>query len=414
MPGVGLSIVRLTGLGGYLDSVINGFYGASRLLLLPTITGMSRVNCELLRNFCCSDGLLTVNYRVVGRVAVVKASLGSIMKNEVPCIVDTHRMPPLARFVDSGVVSVKGNSLIINNWSDYMRVVESSKEASTILELVSALKHCNVYMVNSLSRCLRVDEDEVLRALIILRMLYPALIEVILANDLTINSMLRELGIGRLLSIDELFKVLMAGNAGEAIAVPSNLLRMPAPSLATKPRLRRYPLRGRSVGGDFVVVRSSTSKYSIPSILNLVDFNNAIVADIGCGFGIKGTYGIRHGASFVILIDIDEGVLRLRRSGWAVDRVVADARRLPLRDSSVDVVIFWNVVNFIKDKESSINEVKRICRREAVISVYNAVNAYWNYDYKEFIAELLKIGRPIVIKRAGNTQFQAIVRVSHD
>lgn len=164
-----------------------------------------------------------------------------------------------------------------------------------------------------------------------------------------------------------------------------------------------------------MVIRSGSSKYSVPSILNLVNFNNAVVADIGCGFGVKGgTYGLRRGASFVILIDIDEDVLRLRRSGWAVDRVVADARRLPLRDYSIDVAIFWNVINFIRDKESSINEVKRVSRREVVFSAYNAINAYWNYDYENFMIDALKLGRPVIIRRVSNTQFQAVVRVAHD
>ncbi len=93
---------------------------------------------------------------------------------------------------------------------------------------------------------------------------------------------------------------------------------------------------------------------------------------------------------------------------------MADARRLPLRDYSIDVAIFWNVINFIRDKESSINEVKRVSRREVVFSAYNAINAYWNYDYENFMIDALKLGRPVIIRRVSNTQFQAVVRVAHD
>ncbi len=93
---------------------------------------------------------------------------------------------------------------------------------------------------------------------------------------------------------------------------------------------------------------------------------------------------------------------------------MADARRLPLRDSSIDVVILWNVINFIRDKEVAINEVKRVSRREVAFSVYNAINAHWSYDYEAFMIDALRLGRPIIIRRVSNTQFQAIMRVNHD
>ncbi len=202
----------------------------------------------MLGSFCCGDGLLTVNYRVVGKVSIVRAVLGSITRHEVPCMIDVRRMPPLARFVEGGgVASVKGDSLIINYWGgDYMKILESSEEASTILELINALRRCDAYTVSSLSRCMRIDENELLRALIILRMLYPALIEVVLPNGLTINSRLRELGIGKLLSVDELFSALMINDVGNTVVVPSTLLKVLNPTnLEIKPKLRgREPLGG--------------------------------------------------------------------------------------------------------------------------------------------------------------------------
>ncbi|WP_243665671.1 hypothetical protein [Vulcanisaeta sp. JCM 16159] len=287
------NVVSLTGLGDYLDSMIRGFYGASRLLLLPAITGINKVNCELLNSFCCSDGLLTVNYRVIGRVSIVRAVLGSIVRNEVPCMIDVRRMPPLSRFVEGGFASIKGNSLIINYWGDYMKILESSEEASIILELLSALRRCGAYTVNSLSRCMGVDEDDVLRALIILRMLYPALIEVVLPNGSTMNSKLGEFGIGKLLSVDELFNALVVNDSGNAVVVPSPLLKVLSHiSPRTRPRSRIREQSKLVVNGDIVVVRSGSSKYSIPSILTSLISIMPLSRILAVGLALRGLMGL--------------------------------------------------------------------------------------------------------------------------
>ena len=178
--------------------------------------------------------------------------------------------------------------------------------------------------------------------------------------------------------------------------------------------VKNAPSGGGDMLNDILIVRSSTTRHTIPSLLTQVDFRGAVVADIGCGYGTKGLYAIRHGASYAVLIDVDGRVIRRISNGVAMDRVVADARLLPLRDSSIDIAIFWNVVNFIKEKDQAINEVKRVCRGITLFSTYNAMRAYWHYDEWSFAREVMRMGRPITTKKVSNKQFQAIVVVNHD
>lgn len=163
---------------------------------------------------------------------------------------------------------------------------------------------------------------------------------------------------------------------------------------------------------DLLIVRSSTTRHTVPSLLTQVDFRGAVVADIGCGYGTKGFYGLKRGASYAVLIDVDGRVIRRIGNGVAVDRVIADARLLPLRDSSIDIAIFWNVINFIKEKDQAINEVKRMCRRITLFSTYNAMRAYWHYDEQSFAREAMRMGKPITIRKVNGKQMQAIVVVN--
>jgi len=419
-----VNVVNLGELGKYLDDVVTKLYGASRLLLLPAILNTRVVNCNLLRKFCCDGSLLALNYKV-GGVTVVRAELGSLSSGFVPCAVDARRMPPLRKFIDTGVLRIVNGSLIVDDWDDYLMLIDSTSTVKGILTVLQALSECRVYSVASLSRCLGLNPEDAFNLLFMVRMLYPAILELIMPNGSTINSILRRMDIGAVVKLSELAAKLPSSGIEEVIISPSELvneLNIALPRRRFKSRRRwlygSSPLRtgvGLTRAGDgFVSVRSAITRYAIPSILDLVNFRGAVVADVGCGFGVKGAYGIRHGASFVVLIDIDEGVLRLRRSGLVVDLVVADARMLPLRKSSIDVVVLWNVINFIREKGSIINEVKRVCRNEVVFSVYNATNAYWRYTYEDFLSEVLMIGRPRVIKRVSRVQYQAIVRVSHD
>jgi len=137
------------------------------------------------------------------------------------------------------------------------------------------------------------------------------------------------------------------------------------------------------------------------------------VADVGSGFGTKGAASLRWGAKYVVLLDIDVEVLKSRGNGLLIDKVVADAHMLPLRTKSIDVTVFWNVLNFLARPNEAVEEIRRVTRREVVFSTYNAGSGRY-IAFREFISIASRWGVPKVAKRLGNTQFQAVVEIYED
>lgn len=193
-----------------INDALTKFYGASRLLLLPALTGLRTINCGLLSVFCCGDGLLTVNYRVGDRLTVVKAMLGSLTRDEVPCSIDARRMPPLKPFVDLNVVGISDGKLVVNRWPDYERAVKGSSVAYDTYLVARALTNCRALNVSGIARCLGLEAIEAFKALLTLRLLYPALLELILPDGVTVNDVLRGLSAGASLTMSDLVKLITA------------------------------------------------------------------------------------------------------------------------------------------------------------------------------------------------------------
>ncbi|AKT34650.1 Methylase involved in ubiquinone/menaquinone biosynthesis [Pyrobaculum sp. WP30] len=354
--------------------------GAVRLLFLPLL-GFD-VSCEILDVISKNK---TVNYKTDRYAVVVGNGVGKLSEFRVPCVLDERRMPPLRRYIDLGLLR-----------ADFKRGPNYSiLEAffGNIAVMYNSLKWCSgdVY---DIAKCAKMSESKAKEALAFLRTLYPSLFE--LHRNLPFSEKLGD--VGRLLRNEDywadLYYYIETG-----FITPNEFLIKPSFYSQDAIILRK--------------VRGFVARYSIPQLLHLVDFRDAVVADIGCGYGTKGAFGIRHGARHVVLLDIDEKVLRERGNGLLIDKVVADAHALPIRDKAIDVSIFWNVLPFLKDEEKVLNEVKRISRREVAVSVYNAVSAFRRYSYADFLEIVLRLGKPKAIRKIGRNQFQAVVRYAH-
>ncbi|MEM4438737.1 MAG: class I SAM-dependent methyltransferase [Pyrobaculum sp.] len=347
--------------------------GATRLLFLPLFH--RPITCEALSDL--TNGR-AVNYKTDDYLIVVEGGIGPITQYKIPCVLDIKRMPPLKRYIEAGFLTKdfkRGPNYAVIEF--YYRVVAT---------VYRAMKWCSGD-IHTFSNCVGVPEGEVKKAIGILRTLYPSLLEISYGNIFFRDKLGNK---GRLIRRDDYWSDLYYFIENGVIT--------------TSKKPERYVVR---------LVRSHAARYSIPPILDKVDFRDAVVSDIGSGFGTKGAYGIRRGARYVLLIDIDEKILRQRGSGLLVDRIVADAHFLPLRNKSVDVVILWNVLQFLSDEIKALSEVKRIVRREVVLSVYNAVSGLRRYSYNDFIERAVNLGRLKVLRRYGNNQFQAIVRYAH-
>jgi SAM-dependent methyltransferase len=359
---------------------IKNIVGAVRLLFLPLLG--YEVSCEILDVVTKNK---TVNYKTDRYAVVVGNGVGKLSEFKVPCVFDERRMPPLRRYIDLGLLR-----------TDFKRgPTYSILEASfgNIAIVYNSLRWCSGDIYD-IAKCAEMSESKAKEALAFLRTLYPSLLEIY--RNLSFSEKLGD--VGKLLRKEDYWADLYYYIETGYIIPNESLIK---PSFYSRHIIKIKKVRGL------------VAKYSIPQLLHLVDFRDAVVADIGCGYGTKGAFGIRHGARHVVLLDIDEKVLRERGNGLLIDKVVADAHMLPIREKAIDVSIFWNVLPFLKDGEKAVNEIKRITRREVAVSVYNAASAFRRYSFADFLEIVLRLGKPKAIRRIGRNQFQAIVRYAH-
>ncbi len=345
--------------------------GAIRLLFLPLFG--YEISCEVLSGLV---GRKAVNFKTDKYVMVVGGGVGVLSEGRVPCALDVRRMPPLRRYIEAGFLTRD-----FRKGPEYP-LIELGFNILVLAYLSAKFCPGDIY---SVARCAGLDVGRAKWAVAALRTLYPSLLEVY--KGVGFEERLGE--VGRLIRREDYWADLY-------YFVESGYI---STGYKARPRVR--------------LVRSYAAKYAIPPILDLVDFRDAVVADIGCGYGTKGAYGIRRGAKSVVLLDIDERVLRERGNGLLIDKVVADAHLLPLRDGGIDVAILWNVLQFLSDEAKAIEEVRRVVRREVVLSVYNAVSGLRFYSYRDFLERALALGRLKAVRRLGRSQFQAVVRYAH-
>ena len=98
--------------------------------------------------------------------------------------------------------------------------------------------------------------------------------------------------------------------------------------------------------------------------------------DVGCGSGaLTAALGDRLGADNVAAADPSEPLLAAcaeRVPG--VEARVASAERLPWPDESFDVVTSQLVVNFMRDTEAGVNEMRRVARPDGLLA-----SCTWDY-----------------------------------
>jgi ubiquinone/menaquinone biosynthesis C-methylase UbiE len=84
--------------------------------------------------------------------------------------------------------------------------------------------------------------------------------------------------------------------------------------------------------------------------------------DIGCGPGNSATH-LRDKVPWVVALDPARSMLRrARRRDARLALVCADARRLPLRDGSVDAVTLHSVLYLLRDRAAALAEIARVLR----------------------------------------------------
>lgn len=336
-------------------------FGATRLLLLPLLG--YPVSCAVLEKL--TQGI-TVNYMTKDRVVTVGPGTGSLRHHKVPCALDPRRMPPLRRYIAQGLLTPEYAA-----GPNYKTLEDNFRHLARLYMWGCA---GNLYTV---AKCIDAPLSAAREAIAHLRVLYPTALEIYKSKPYS-----QTLG--------------KPGQKHKLEDFWTELYHYVETGVATRRGIRK--------------VRTWTNKYAVPEILQTLNFRDAIVADVGSGFGTKGAYTIRKGAKFVILIDIDPKILKARGTGALIDKLAADVQKLPIRKKSIDATIFWNVLQFVEDEDAALAEISRTTRQFTVMSIYNAASALRQYTWQSFLQAAKKLGAVIDAKNLANRQFQAVVK----
>lgn len=96
--------------------------------------------------------------------------------------------------------------------------------------------------------------------------------------------------------------------------------------------------------------------------------------DVGCGTGyFTRRFAVDTADGNVVGADIDLDMLRFAagHSTRGVGFVSADARRLPFRDGSFDLVVSVTSLCFIREEKQALREMFRVARRRVVLGLLN-------------------------------------------
>ena len=122
--------------------------------------------------------------------------------------------------------------------------------------------------------------------------------------------------------------------------------------------------RGAWIGGE---------EYRLLASL-LAPHPSETLLDVGCGTGyFTRQFATDAAEPKVIGADIDPDMLRFAdgHSDRSIGFVAADARQLPFRDRSFDLVVSVTALCFIQDEKQALSEMLRVARRRVVLGLLN-------------------------------------------
>ena len=96
---------------------------------------------------------------------------------------------------------------------------------------------------------------------------------------------------------------------------------------------------------------------------------NKRVLDIACGEGYGSAALLRAGASSVVGIDISVNTCRHARQKYGVDICSGDARRIPLQNGVIDVIVSFETIEHMGQPEQFLSECKRVLTPDGLLII---------------------------------------------
>lgn len=135
-------------------------------------------------------------------------------------------------------------------------------------------------------------------------------------------------------------------------------------------------------------------------ILHALELNgNERILDIGCGFGdfLKQVKQQGHKGSLTGL-DLSDGLISYaRKHHQDIEFLVADAKKLPLKDNYYDVVTCKHMLYHVNDITKAVAEVRRVLKHKGKFLF--TLNSFANHSNEKFDRHTRDIEKMLSIKR---------------
>jgi ubiquinone/menaquinone biosynthesis C-methylase UbiE len=106
-------------------------------------------------------------------------------------------------------------------------------------------------------------------------------------------------------------------------------------------------------------------------ILQLKKNNPKTILDIGCGTGYITDIINRSMNANIICCDMNSNCISFAKTQFHLETIIADISNLPFKNSSFDMVLAIEIIEHLPDLESAINEMKRVTKKNVIITVPN-------------------------------------------
>lgn len=143
--------------------------------------------------------------------------------------------------------------------------------------------------------------------------------------------------------------------------------------------------------------------------------SNKSLLDVGCGPGRPGGIIKRHKGVFLVGVDIFSLYLQRCKENHTYDELIqCDARKLPFKKKSFDIVLCKEVIEHLDRQEGDelIRELEQIARRQVIITTPVGVYEQHEYDNNPF-QEHKSAREPSDLKRYGFTVMGVGIRGMH-
>lgn len=102
-------------------------------------------------------------------------------------------------------------------------------------------------------------------------------------------------------------------------------------------------------------------------ILSQLKFNNCL--DVGCasGYMVSQISGIFPNAKYYGIDIYDKAIEYAKNKYLNIEFIVAPANKLPFKNNSFDLILFYETIEHVEEPQECLNEIKRVLKKEGTL-----------------------------------------------